>query len=170
MTAVVHKILMVCMGNICRSPLAVSALYAVVKARRLEDRFEIDSAGTHVRRFAGQRPDPRAVESATRRGYEGLQKQRSRSITAFDFQHFHAVVAMDTDNLRNLKTVCPPALQHKLHRLLDFADGVDASDIPDPYFGGPAGFEHVLDLCEAGVTGLVNRCLHSPPGQLIGLR
>ncbi len=156
------------MGNICRSPLAVAALDAVIKARRLEDHFVTDSAGTHVRRSAGQRPDPRAVESAERRGYQRLQKQRSRSITELDFQHFDLIVAMDSDNLKNLKKICPPALQHKLHLLLDFADGVDISDIPDPYFGGPAGFERVLDLCEAGVTGLVNRCLRSPPGRSIG--
>lgn len=159
-----HKILMVCMGNLCRSPMAVGALQGVLAARRLEHRFEVDSAGTHARRHAGQRPDPRAIDVATRRGYSDLTKQRSRAITASDFQKFDLIIAMDGDNLQSLRKICPAAFHHKLHLLLDFVDGSNGIDIPDPYFGSVAGFEHVLDLCEAGVTGLVNRCLRAPAG------
>lgn len=157
-----HKILMVCMANICRSPMAVGAMQTVVLARRLEHLFQIDSAGTHVRRHAGQRPDPRAIESMARCGYRGLSNQRSRSIMPADFGRFDFIVAMDTDNLRSLRKICPVELQQKLHLLLDFADTVPESDVPDPYFGNAAGFDHVLRLCEAGVTGLVNRCLRAP--------
>ena len=157
-----HKILLVCMANLCRSQLAVSAFEGVIKARRIEHAFEFDSAGTHARRHAGQRPDPRAIETATRRGYTGLAKRRARSITASDFERFDLLIAMDHDNLASLRNLCPPELQSKLHLLLDFAEGLDAVDIPDPYFGSIAGFERVLDLCEIGVTGLVNRCLRPP--------
>lgn len=157
-----HKILMICMGNLCRSPMAVGALQGVVAARRLEHLFEVDSAGTHARRHVGQRPDPRAIEVAARRGYKDLSKQRSRPVGASDFQKFDLIIAMDGDNLQSLKKICPAELHHKLHLLLEFADGSSGVDIPDPYFGSVAGFEHVLDLCEAGVTGLVNRCLRVP--------
>ena len=74
--------------------------------------------------------------------------------------------------MRSLRKIAPLELQHKLHLLLDFADAVQESDIPDPYFGAAAGFDRVLDLCEAGVTGLVNRCLHGPietPARLTGM-
>ncbi|MEO9101971.1 MAG: low molecular weight protein-tyrosine-phosphatase [Burkholderiaceae bacterium] len=157
-----HKILMVCMANICRSPMAVGAMQTVVLARRVEHLFQIDSAGTHVRRHAGQRPDPRAIESMARFGYMGTLNQRSRPIMPGDFGRFDLIIAMDEDNLRSLKKICPPELQQKLYRLLDFADTVHESDIPDPYFGNAAGFDRVLSLCEAGVTGLVNRCLRTP--------
>ncbi len=156
-----HKILMVCMGNVCRSPMAVGAMQAVVSARRLEHLFKIDSAGTHVGRHTRQRPDPRAIDSMARCGYPGLPHQRSRSVVPADFSRFDMIVAMDADNLRSLKKICPSELQHKLYLLLDFADTVAATDVPDPYFGNAAGFDHVLKLCEAGVTGLVNHCLRS---------
>ena len=159
-----HKILMVCMGNLCRSPMAVGTMQGVLEARRLEHLFQVDSAGTHARRHAGQRPDPRAVEAAAQRGYATLSKQRARSISRADFERFDLIVAMDSDNLASLRKVCPENLQAKLHLLLDFADNLDERDIPDPYFGSAAGFDRVMALCEAGVTGLINRCLRPPAG------
>lgn len=160
-----HKILFVCLGNICRSPLAESVLRGLASRRGLSRHFIADSAGTHAQRHAGQRPDPRATQVAMRRGYDDVNKQRSRAFTDKDFEKFDHIVAMDSTNLAHLRKICPLQFQHKLHLLLEFADLQVSPDIPDPYYGSVEGFERVLDLCEAGVAGLIDSCMRKPSGQ-----
>ena len=147
------KILMVCMGNICRSPLAEGVV------RRLADRagmnacIEVDSAGT-LAYHAGEQPDPRAKKVAASRGYD-LSGMRARRVAEDDFSHFDLVLAMDKQNLAFMRRLCPLEHQHKLGLFLDFADDPSQDEIPDPYYGGDEGFEVVLDLCEQAARGLL---------------
>lgn len=154
-----YKILMVCMGNLCRSPLAASALQALIVQRGLEHEVSVASAGTHARRHVGQRYDPRAIQVALQRGYGDMSRQRARTVSVGDFQKFDRIVAMDAHNLAHLRTICPPALHSKLHLLLEFASDRSVLEVPDPYYGNLSGFERVLDLCEAGAAGLLENCL-----------
>lgn len=119
----------------------------------LEDRITVDSAGTqgyHV----GEPPDERAMEAAGRRGYD-LSRQRARRVRDEDFESFDYILAMDLENLQQLRSRCPSAEADKLRLLLDFAPGPDGQEVPDPYFGGDDGFEQVLDLIEIAVDGLI---------------
>ena len=154
-----HKVLFVCLGNICRSPLAEGVLRGLASRRGLGRSFTVDSAGTHAHRHAGQRPDPRATQVAVRRGYDGMDKLKARAVTEKDFLKFDRIVAMDSSNLAQLRKICPPHLQHKLHLLLEFAGDREELDVPDPYYGSVEGFERVLDLCELAVSGLIDSCL-----------
>lgn len=135
----------------------------LLRSRRLEREFSADSAGTHAHRHAGQRPDPRAMQVAAQRGYVGMNKQRARAIDVKDFAKFDCILAMDSGNLASLRKVCPPQFQHKLHLLLEFASALDTREVPDPYYGSLAGFERVLDLCEAGIAGLLDRVAGGNP-------
>ncbi|WP_424459340.1 low molecular weight protein-tyrosine-phosphatase [Ottowia sp.] len=149
----VVRVLMVCMGNICRSPTAQGVLEKWVKAADQQERIHVDSAGTHGY-HVGAPPDERAQQHAARRGVD-LSAQRARQLTARDFEDFDLILVMDAANERAAHALCPPRLRHKLHRLTDFcaADGVD--EVPDPYYGGAAGFERVLDLVENGCERLL---------------
>ena len=147
------KVVFVCLGNICRSPTAEGVFRALVEGQGLGDRIAVDSAGTgawHV----GEAPDPRAQEAARRRGVE-LSAMRARKATKEDFGTFDYVLAMDRDNLAALKKLCPPGQEHRLGLLLDYAPEARTRDVPDPYYGGGQGFEHVLDLIEAASAGLL---------------
>ena len=121
----------------------------------LSKQLEFDSAGTHTQRL-GERPDPRAAHTLSRRGYT-VGRIRSRKITMHDFLHFDLILAMDASNLADLRRLCPPENHGKLHLFLEFAEGLDQAEIPDPYYGNTQGFDRVLDLCEAGANGLVKR-------------
>ena len=148
------RVLLVCMGNICRSPTAEGVLRARLFAAGLGERVEVDSAGTHDY-HVGAPPDPRSQEHAARRGID-LSTLRARQVCAADFERFDLLLAMDHDNLDELEEACPgPHLRHKLGLFMQF--GVDAGSavVPDPYYGGEAGFERVLDLVEAASNGLV---------------
>ncbi len=148
------KLLMVCMGNICRSPMAkIVAQRAAIEAQ-LSGQLIFDSAGTHVS-HAGESLDSRAVLSLNRRGYF-VGNQRSRQVRLDDFEHYDLILAMDNSNLLALKQRAPPVHWPKLKLLISFAQGLDATEIPDPYYGNAAGFERVLDLCEASVEGLMS--------------
>jgi protein-tyrosine phosphatase len=147
------NVLFVCLGNICRSPAAEGVFRALVEREGLAGRIACDSAGTgawHV----GKAPDARMRAAATRRGYD-LDSLRGRQVTAGDFGRFDYVLAMDGENLADLAVLCPPGHEARLGRLLDFAPGLGRRDVPDPYYGGADGFEHVLDLVEAGARGLL---------------
>ena len=146
------RVLFVCMGNICRSPTAEGVFFRQVEAAGLGDRIEVDSAGT-IDYHVGDPPDPRAVQAAARRSVD-ISKLRARQVGKRDFAQFHYLLAMDQDNLRYLRRICPAGYQDRLHLLLDFAS-VDEAEVPDPYFGGALGFEHVLDLLEDGARGLL---------------
>ena len=154
-----QRVLMVCLGNICRSPTAEAVLRRKLVEAGLAAWVEVDSAGTYGG-HAGSPPDERAQRHAQRRGYH-LEHIRARQVKARDFRDFDLILAMDQDNLDRLNELCPdPSLAIKLHKLTDFlpADSVQAGAraVPDPYYGGPDGFERVLDLVEAACEGLVH--------------
>lgn len=146
-------ILFVCMGNICRSPTAEGVFRAKVKAAGLEDQLEIDSAGTHSY-HVGKGPDPRAQQAALTRGYD-LSDQRARQVAEGDFSHYDYVLAMDRDNLAGLMQRCPAEYRHKLHLFLDFSRQYTGQEVPDPYYGGPRGFDTVLDMVGDAADGLI---------------
>ena len=147
------RVLMVCMGNICRSSTAHGVLAQRVQAMGLQARVQVDSAGTHGY-HAGEPPDARSQAHAARRGYD-LSAQRARQLTAQDFHAFDLVLVMDAANERAARALCPLARRHVLHRLTDFCTRHRASEVPDPYYGGSNGFEHVLDLAEDACDGLL---------------
>ncbi len=149
------RILMVCMGNICRSPTAEGVLRAKIAQAGLAQLVQIDSAGTH-NYHPGSPPDERSQQHALRRGYD-LSPLRARQVQGEDYQRFDMIFAMDWDNLALLQADCPPAHQAKLQLLMPHADqSLQLGEVvPDPYHGGKAGFEQVLDLLEAASDGLV---------------
>ncbi|MFN6995729.1 MAG: low molecular weight protein-tyrosine-phosphatase [Aquincola tertiaricarbonis] len=148
---------MVCLGNICRSPTAEGVLRAKLVAAGLGDVVQVDSAGTSGY-YAGQKPDARAVKHAQQRGYS-LSALRARQVTVEDFHRFDLILAMDDENLRDLRRLRPQDATAELVLLLEHAmdpqrprgDG----RVPDPYYGPAGGFEHVLDLIEHGCDGVV---------------
>lgn len=146
-------ILFVCMGNICRSPSAEGVFRAYAEAAGLADYLYIDSAGTHAYHI-GEPPDPRSQEFAARRGID-LSQQRARKLRAEDFTEFDLLLAMDRDNLVRMQAVCPPAYQHKLRLMMDFACRSGSDIVPDPYYGGPEGFDLVLDYIADASEGLI---------------
>jgi protein-tyrosine phosphatase len=148
---------MVCMANICRSPMALVVATKLSKESGLSARFMFDSAGTHAER-GRKRSDARVESVLLSRHYPPL-KGRTRRIDPADFEKFDLIVAMDRGNLSALCQICPAQHQDKLRLLLTFAPEVGLDEVPDPYFGNLEGFERVLDLCEAGVKGLLNAYL-----------
>lgn len=147
------KVLFVCMGNICRSPTAEGVFADVVKRAGLAQHIHIDSAGTHAY-HVGEPPDSRAQEVALQRGID-LSTQRARRVVEGDFLAFDYVLAMDLSNYQALESLRPTQSAAVFQRFLDFAPEVDEQDVPDPYYGGPKGFERVLDLIEAAAQGLL---------------
>lgn len=148
------SVLFVCMGNICRSPTAQGVFERLVEREGLEGEIRADSAGTgswHV----GEPPDRRAQESARRRGID-LSGQRARQLEPEDFERFDYVVVMDWENYRNVLAMCPPEHREKVRLLMEYAPETGVSEVPDPYFGGPDGFERVLDLVEEAAEGLLD--------------
>jgi protein-tyrosine phosphatase len=147
------SVLFVCMGNICRSPLAEGVLRQHLAQSSENYVFEIDSAGTHSY-HEGASPDPRAQTAASRRGID-ISDLRARRIVEQDFHRFDYIIAMDRDNQDNLHAVADESRHQKIRLLLDFSRDNKGADVPDPYYGGKAGFEHVLDLVEEAVDSLI---------------
>jgi len=147
------RILFVCLGNICRSPTAEGVLRALARREAPELVLEVDSAGTSDYHL-GAPPDTRARAAAARRGYD-LSGMRARRVEAADFERFDLILAMDRENLRALRRSAPAQVHQRLRLFLEFAPQADAEDVPDPYYGGPNGFEEVLDLVEAATRGLL---------------
>ncbi len=147
------RILFVCLGNICRSPTA-EGVFRDIAAREAPDlEIHIDSAGTagyHV----GEPPDPRTREAALRRGYD-LSPLRARVVEPADFERFDLLIAMDRENFAVLRSRAPRGAESRVRMFLEFAPGAGTTDVPDPYYGGPNGFEEVLDLVEAAAHGLL---------------
>ena len=149
------RVLMVCMGNICRSPTAHGVLQKMVADAGLAHRIHVDSAGTHGY-HVGAPPDERAQAHAARRGYD-LSAQRARRLMRRDFEAFDLLLVMDSDNERAARALCPPGSEYRLHRLTDFCTSLQAHEVPDPYYGGADGFEHVLNLVEDACEGVLRR-------------
>ena len=145
------KILMVCTGNICRSPTAEGVFRQVLIESSLDEKASVDSAGTHGY-HAGEPPDRRATAHARKRGYD-ISGLRARQVVPGDFSEFDLVLAMDRGHLEILRRMSPQEHRHKLRLFLEFAGREDA-DVPDPYYGGAEGFEQVLDMVEAASRGL----------------
>jgi len=149
-----RKVLMVCMGNICRSPTAEGVLRHKLREAGLDELVVVDSAGTHAYHL-GEPPDHRSVRHAKRRGYD-LSGLRARRVSDDDFAHFDLVLAMDFENFAALESQCPPEHRAKLQRLTEFARRHSSPEVPDPYYSGADGFERVLDLIEDACDGLVD--------------
>ena len=147
------KVLFVCMGNICRSPTAEGVFKHIVRQSGLENTIHIDSAGTHAY-HVGEPPDARAQLAAGKRSFD-LSDQRARKVRAEDFHLFDYVLAMDSSNYAELEMICPPGQEEKLRLFLEFATTFEEREVPDPYYGGDQGFEHVLDLVEDASRGLL---------------
>ena len=145
------RVLFVCMGNICRSPLAQGVFEGVLRREGLEGEIFVDSAGTghwHV----GLPPDDRAMDAAALRGVD-IGSQRARRITQEDCQNFDYVLTMDEYNYRTVAALCRGTAV--VRPFLDFAADSSEREVPDPYSGGPDEFEHVLDLVEEASEGLL---------------
>ncbi len=147
------RVLFVCMGNICRSPTAEGVFRRVVENAGLAHAIHIDSAGTHSY-HVGEPPDARARAAAARRGIE-LDHLRARKALRQDFEQFDYILAMDRDNLHLLRQLDDGQGRAELRLFLDFARRFDTDEVPDPYYGGDQGFEHVLDLIEDASEGLL---------------
>lgn len=152
------SVLFVCMGNICRSPTAHGVFEQLVTNAKLNNRIEVESAGTHSYHI-GEKPDPRSMQVASQHGYD-LSYIRSRKVKQSDFEDYDYVIAMDKNNLENLSHDCPDEMQHKLHLFLEISDQAENlgnSEVPDPYYGGANGFQYVLDIVEQGSKNLLNK-------------
>jgi protein-tyrosine phosphatase len=147
------RVLFVCMGNICRSPTAEGVFRALVAREAPDLAVEIDSAGTHGY-HVGSPPDRRALTAARDRGFD-LESLRARELVADDFERFDYVIVMDATNLADAARIAPARRRATLCRFLDFAPETGEQDVPDPYYGGRADFERVLDLTAAASRGLI---------------
>jgi protein-tyrosine phosphatase len=146
------SVLFVCMGNICRSPTAEGVFRHHVNERGLGDRIVADSAGTHAY-HVGEPPDRRAIAAAERRGIS-LAEISARRVSDSDFEEFDHIIAMDEGNLQHLLDQAPEEHRPKVQLFLSFAS-VDETEVPDPYYGGTAGFERALDLIDEASRGLL---------------
>jgi protein-tyrosine phosphatase len=145
------RVLFVCMGNICRSPLAQGVFENMLRREGLEDEVFVDSAGTgswHV----GSPPDERALSAASLRGID-ISAQRARQVRPEDCESFDYILTMDEENYRMVSSLCRGSAM--VRPFLDFATGSPEREVPDPYYGGPDGFERVLDLVEEASKGLL---------------
>lgn len=155
------SLLIVCMGNICRSPTAHGVMRARIAARGWQGVVQVDSCGTHAY-HAGEAADHRAQQHAQRRGYD-LSDLRARQVQAEDFRHHDLILAMDHENIARLEQLCPPALQHKLQLLTHYCTRHRSATVPDPYYGGATGFEKVLDLVEDACEGVLDHLARLHP-------
>lgn len=145
------SLLFVCLGNICRSPTAE----AVFRKRAAQAGLDahIDSAGTGAW-HAGETPDSRAIQAGEQRDYS-FAGQAARQVCSADFAEYDYILAMDRKNLAHLQAMCPETYSGTLALFLDFATNISLAEVPDPYYGGPDGFENVINLIEAASDGLI---------------
>lgn len=149
------RVLFVCLGNICRSPTAHAVFQQMVDELGLGSTIQVDSAGTgdwHI----GRPPDPRASAAAQQRGVD-MSALRARQFQADDFHNFDYILAMDEDNLRDILAQEPGSHSAQVGLFLDYATHFEEREVPDPYYGGDEGFEHVLNLIEDAAKGLLER-------------
>ena len=147
------RVLLVCLGNICRSPTAAVVFRSEIEKEGLAGGLEIVSCGTagyHI----GEPPDSRSQAAAKVRGYD-MSALRGRKVQSDDFEYFDFILAMDESNLLELRQLCPKQYIEKLGLFLTYANSYQETEVPDPYYGGQQGFSHVLDLVEDASLGLV---------------
>ena len=147
------RVLFVCMGNICRSPMAEGVFRHLVRQAGLDDVVTVRSAGTHAF-HAGEAPDRRAQATSAKRGYD-IADLRARRVEDLDFERYDLILAMDWYNLSLLQQMAPKKAHHKLQLLMRFATEHESATIPDPYYGAQQGFEQALDLIEDACAGLL---------------
>lgn len=152
------SVLFVCMGNICRSPTAEAVFRAKVKQAGLKYKIQVDSAGTHAY-HVGDPPDARSTAAAAKRGYD-MTTLRARQLSTYDAEQYDYVIAMDHANYSGIVRVFGSAEPGETQRarvrmFLDYATKATETEVPDPYMGGPEGFEHVLDLIDDASEGLL---------------
>ena len=153
MSAPVTSILFVCMGNICRSPTAEGVFTRLVRDAGRSSEFQVDSAGT-IGYHSGQMADHRMRAAASERGYS--LESRARRICHEDFDRFDLIVTMDDDNFRDVEQMHPGA-GARLVRMCDFCERHEVSEVPDPYYGGEAGFYTVIDILEDACENLLKQ-------------
>lgn len=149
----IYRVLLVCTGNICRSPTAEGVLRKYITNNRLGDRVEVDSAGTHGY-HVGEAPDSRTQRAAAMRGYN-LSQLRARKVAYQDLEYFDLILAMDRSNLDNLRRMALPEQFDKIRLFMDYASHFEDDEVPDPYYGLGHGFDLVLDMVEDAAQGLV---------------
>jgi protein-tyrosine phosphatase len=152
-----HGVLFVCLGNICRSPLAEGVFLEALRRRDLAGRFQVDSCGTGAW-HAGEGPDPRSVQTGAAHGID-ISRQRARQLSPRDFDSFQWILAMDRSNEQTLLERRPAESTARIARYTRFIVPSAPPDVPDPYYGGPDGFEHVYDLLERGAGSLIDAIL-----------
>ena len=145
------------MGNICRSPTAEGVFNKYIKDMGTSDRFIVDSAGTHAY-HVGEQSDPRSRQTAKSRGVD-LSNIRARKVSPSDYEEFDHILAMDSANLEILMNESPSEYADKISLFLDYAPDQSETDVPDPYYGGPNGFDHVFDLVEDASAGFYKRIM-----------
>jgi protein-tyrosine phosphatase len=157
------SILFVCLGNICRSPIAEGIFRHVSQKTGILDSMTIDSAGLgswHV----GQPPDQRAQDALSGRGID-ISNLRARQVTDEDFERFDLILAMDKANRKGLLKLAPKAAQDKIRLFMDYAPNITVQEIPDPFFGGKEGFDYVVQLVESASRGLLRRITAKPAAE-----
>lgn len=158
------KVLFVCMGNICRSPMAEGIFRKAIQQAGLDSRILADSAGTHSY-HVGEPPDPRAQQAVRRRGAD-ISTLRGRQVCDRDFVEFDYILVMDGANYNHLIRRAPAHHQDKIRRLLSFSRKFPNLDVMDPYYGGTEGFEENLDMIEDAVDGLLQEIAGVPRGEM----
>lgn len=147
------RVLLVCMGNICRSPTAEVVLRHFIAVNGIGNKVEVDSAATH-RYHVGEAADARTMRAASLRGYD-LSQHRARKVACQDLDYFDLILAMDKTILDNLRRMASPGQQAKIRLFMDYSVHFDDDEVPDPYFGLGHSFDLMLDMIEDAAQGLV---------------
>lgn len=155
-----RRVLFVCAGNICRSPLGEGVLRHLARAQGLADRIETASAGTG-NWHQGDPPDHRSIKVARSNGID-ISAQRARQLRIEDFNTFDLIFAMDRDNLRNIVRVAPHDSSADIHLFMDFVGKGASRDVPDPYYGDDSDFEQVFAMVDEGCRNLLDILFHRP--------
>lgn len=157
-----YRILFVCLGNICRSPMAEAVMLRKVSDAGLPDKFLIDSAGTSSYHI-GDLPDMRMRQFARQYGYD--LTHRARRVCSDDFSDFDMLIGMDDRNVADLEELAPdPEAKKKIFRMADFTNIHGLDYVPDPYYGRADGFRLVIEMLEDGCAGLLDGLLKSKVG------